>query len=250
MTMPALEVRNLSKHFGAIRVTNDISISIDAGARHALIGPNGAGKTTLIHLITGVLKPNAGQIIISGHDVTHASLGQRVARGLARTFQINSLFSELTVAENVALGVAAKLKRDHWIHRGAQSDVEVIGRVFNLLMRLSLLNKAEVLVADLSYGQRRIVEVALALAMEPKILLLDEPAAGLSPEDSKMLLDLLVGLPQEVALVVIEHDMDLVFQFAKEITVLVEGRVLVTGPTDAVRNDPRVRDVYLGRRHG
>ncbi|MDR6817584.1 branched-chain amino acid transport system ATP-binding protein [Neorhizobium sp. 2083] len=246
----ALEIRNLKKAFGGLEVTRDVSLTLAAGARHALIGPNGAGKSTLVNLITGVLKPNAGEILLGGREIGNLSQAERVKRGLARTFQINSLFSTMTVAENVALAMIAHDATDARLLGDISKDARLSARIEEHLVRLNLAETADRLVSSLSYGQQRIVEVALALALQPNVLLLDEPAAGLAAKDVEILLGLLKGLPTTVSVLIIEHDMDLVFRFAETITVLVDGQVLMTGSPDAVRGDQRVRDVYLGRRHG
>jgi branched-chain amino acid transport system ATP-binding protein len=245
---PALEIVGLYKNFGALKVTQDINLTLQPGVRHALIGPNGAGKTTLVNQITGVLKPDAGTIRLFGTDITNASPEKRVALGVVRTFQIISLFLRLTVAENVGLAIAAAQSLDAKPWGSLRDDDRVVDAVRALLERLDLLSVAERKVSELGYGQRRLVEIALALALKPKVLLLDEPAAGVSSHDLGMLLEILNRLPSDIAVLVIEHDMSLVFRFAQRITVLVGGALLVEGSVDEVRADQRVRDVYLGRR--
>src|SRR5690606_217375 len=217
----------LSKSFGGLHVTRDVSLTLERGARHALIGPNGAGKSTLVNLVTGVLKPSAGRILLAGEDITDLAVAARVRRGLARTFQINSLFADMTVAENVALAVLADAGIDARLLGNVSHDRPVLARVAAHLERLNLAAYADRLVSDLSYGQQRIVEIALALALDPSVLLLDEPAAGLSAQDGEMLIGLLESLPETVSVLVIEHDMGLVFRFAETITVLVDGRILL-----------------------
>jgi len=245
---PLLSVEAVDKNFGALRVSRNVSLSLMRGARHALIGPNGAGKTTLVNLISGLLRPSAGRIFIEGRDVTRASAEQRVKLGLVRTFQISSLFPKLTVAENVALGVSARRGRDGYVWGEMRRDKATLDATEAILHRTGLADFAGVTVARLAYGQRRLVEVALALALEPKILVLDEPAAGLSNAEREALLDLLFKLPQDLAVLIIEHDMSLIFRLARTITVLVDGAILVEGTVQDVRSDPRVRDVYLGSR--
>ncbi len=247
--LPILQVEGLCKSFGALEVAREVSLALPAGTRHALIGPNGAGKTTLVHLITGLLRPSAGTIRIGGRDVTHVAAERRVAMGLARTFQISSLFPGLTVAENVGLALAARTGVEVRLWGNLRRRSEVIDETAALLQRLGLMALAERRVASLAYGQRRLVEIALALALKPKILLLDEPAAGVASNDRGMLLDLLLALPAELAILIIEHDMSLVFRLAQRITVLVDGGILTEGSVAEVRADPRVRDVYLGTRH-
>jgi branched-chain amino acid transport system ATP-binding protein len=248
VSCPALEVDRVNKNFGALSVSRDVSLALPQGARHALIGPNGAGKTTLVNLISGLLRPSSGAVRIAGVDVTHHSPERRVGLGLARTFQISSLFPKLTVAENVGLALSAKLRLEakFWGRLTARADL--IGEAAELLERLGLLDLVSQRVADLAYGQRRLVEIALALAMSPKVMLLDEPAAGLSSAERCVLLDLLQRFPEDLTILVIEHDMGLVFEFARRITVLVEGGILMEGTVAEVRSDPRVRDVYLGSR--
>lgn len=245
---PALEIVGLNKNFGALKVTQDINLRLQPGARHALIGPNGAGKTTLVNQITGVLKPDSGTIRLFGSDITNATPERRVALGVVRTFQIISLFLRLTVAENIGLAIAASRSLDAKPWGSLRDDDRVVDGVRELLERLDLLGVAERKVSELGYGQRRLVEIALALALKPKVLLLDEPAAGVSSRDLGMLLDILTRLPGEIAVLVIEHDMSLVFRFAQRITVLVGGALLIEGSVDEVRSNQQVRDVYLGRR--
>jgi branched-chain amino acid transport system ATP-binding protein len=247
--LPALELKGLRKRFGALAVTQDVNLALDAGARHALIGPNGAGKSTLVNQITGVVQPDAGQVFVGGEDVTRLAPEQRVKRGLARTFQINSLFPPLTVAEHVALALSARGGLDARIGAPPAARGALVDEAAERLRELGLLSLAPRTVRELAYGQRRQVEIALALALDPKVLLLDEPVAGVPQAEARVLFDLLERLPERVAVLVIEHDMGLVFRFARRITVLVEGAVLVEGSVAEIRADARVRDVYLGKRH-
>jgi branched-chain amino acid transport system ATP-binding protein len=246
---PALELRGLSKRYGALAVTRDVSLALPIGARHALIGPNGAGKSTLVNLITGVVPPGAGTVLIAGTDISRLAPEQRVKRGLARTFQINSLFMPLTVAENIGLALAAREGLDGRLGAPLAARTALVDEAAAGLRALGLLTLAQRTVRELAYGQRRQVEIALALALRPQVLLLDEPVAGVPSTEGRALFDLLERLPENVAVMVIEHDMGLVFRFARRITVMVEGAVLVEGSVDEVRSDPRVRDVYLGKRH-
>ena len=248
MSTPALEIEHISKSFGALRVSRDVSLTLQAGARHALIGPNGAGKTTLVNVISGLLQPSSGIIRLDGTDITEASPERRVALGLARTFQISSLFPQLTVAENVALALEARLGVDWQIWGTLRARADIVDGAAALLDSLGLLALAPKPVADLPYGQRRLVEIALVLALEPRTLLLDEPAAGLASSDRYAVLDLLLRLPPTLTILVIEHDMSLVFRLAQRITVLVEGAVLVEGTPAEIRVNAQVRDVYLGTR--
>jgi len=251
MTAHALEVVGVSKSFGALQVSKDISLSLERGARHAIIGPNGAGKTTFVHLVSGLLRPTKGVIRLDGHEVTSASPERRVAYGLARTFQISSLFPKLTVAQHVGLALSARRGLDARPWGELPDRPEFMDEAAGLLESVGLLRHAATRVASLAYGLRRLIEVAIALALKPKVLLLDEPAAGLPSGDRAALLELLLRLPRDMAVLVIEHDMSLVFRFAERISVLVEGAILLEGPPAEVRSDPRVRTVYLGTRaHG
>ena len=244
-----LSVRDLNKSFGRLPVTCDVSLELGAGARHALIGPNGAGKTTLVHQITGVLKPSSGSIAVMGQDVTRWSPQRRVKLGMVRTFQINSLFRRMTVLENVCIALLARRGRDATPWGRVDRDPTMLADAEALLTQLSLQDLAGRRIDALAYGQQRLVEIALALALKPAILLLDAPAAGVSTKDSALLLDTLRALPREIAVLIIEHDMNLVFQFAERLTVLVGGRILTEGTGEEIRRDERVRDVYLGRKH-
>lgn len=247
---PILETRGLSKSFGALAVTRDVNLALVPGARHALIGPNGAGKTTFVNQLTGVLKPSGGSVWLDGEDVTSLAAEKRVRRGLSRTFQINSLFPHLTPLEAV---VAAIFERDRdamgvvsrWL-RGASSDRARVDEAHALLASLGLAADAETPTHELAYGRQRVLEIALALAAKPRVLLLDEPAAGIPEGESDELFAVLDGLPANIAILLIEHDMSLVFRFAKRITVLVGGAELVTGTPAEIAADPRVREVYLG----
>ncbi|MBL8699539.1 MAG: ABC transporter ATP-binding protein [Alphaproteobacteria bacterium] len=250
MSVPAIAARGLSKSFGALAVAQSIDFTLERGARHALIGPNGAGKTTFVNLLTGRLQADAGTIELAGVDVTRESQAARVKRGLARTFQINQLFRGLSVLENVTLAVSENAGKAGDMFRAAGSKREIVARAFALLEDLGLADDALTPVRALAYGRQRLVEIAIALGLEPKVLLLDEPAAGVPSTESRVILDVIAGLPADIAVLIIEHDMDLVFRFAREITVLVQGAVLTRGTPQAIRSDPRVREVYLGERHG
>jgi ABC-type branched-subunit amino acid transport system ATPase component len=242
----ALETIGLIKLFGALAVANEISLTIEEGARHALIGPNGAGKTTLINLLTGALVPNAGRVILNGVDITDEPQYRRVTLGLARTFQVNQLFPNMTPLESVTLAVAQRRgATSRWWPRLASSS-ETIEEAAELLDRLRLLDCAHEPSKTLAYGRQRMLEIALALALHPRVLLLDEPAAGVPEGEAIELYNALAELPSTVAVLLIEHDMDLVFRFARHITVLVSGSILVEGPPEAISADPRVREVYLG----
>lgn len=248
MNPPALETRGLYKSFGALTVANAVDFRLERGARHALIGPNGAGKTTFVELVTGALRPNGGEIRLDGADVTHLAQAARVKRGLVRTFQITALFRRLSVLENVTLaicereGVAGDLLRPAGRHRAA------IEEAFALLESLGLGDEALRPVNALAYGRQRLTEIAVSLGLAPTVLLLDEPAAGVPSAESGTIIQVIERLPSDIALLIIEHDMDLVFRLAQHITVLVQGSVLVEGPPDVIAADPEVRRVYLGER--
>jgi len=248
MSTPALETRGLHKSFGALTVANAVEFRLERGARHALIGPNGAGKTTFVNLVTGALQPSAGKINLDGADITHLPQAARVKRGLVRTFQISTLFRRLSVLENVTLAVCEREGLGGELLRPAGRHRVVIEEAFALLDRLGLADEALRPVNTLAYGRQRLVEIAIALGLSPKVLLLDEPAAGVPTGESGMIIDVIESLPPDLALLIIEHDMDLVFRLAWQITVLVQGSVLVEGPPEVIAADARVRRVYLGER--
>jgi ABC-type branched-subunit amino acid transport system ATPase component len=248
MTVPALETVGLCKSFGALVVANAIDFRLDVGARHALIGPNGAGKTTFINLITGRLIPSSGTIRLGDSEITSLPQAARVKRGLGRTFQINQLFRGLSVLENVALTIAEREGLSGGMLRSAGARRDIIEEAHGLLARLGIADEAARPVRELPYGRQRLVEIAIALALKPRVLLLDEPAAGVPSGESRIILDVIDQLPAEIAVLIIEHDMDLVFRFAKRITVLVQGTVLVEGAPVHIAADARVREVYLGER--
>jgi branched-chain amino acid transport system ATP-binding protein len=246
---PALQVRNLQKSFGAIAVANDINLSLPRGARHALIGPNGAGKTTLVNLISGVLRASAGEVLLDGEKITALSQAGRTRRGIARTFQINRLFRGLTVLENVFLAIGERTGACNRLWRSAGRERAVIDEALDHLQSLELVADACKPVRELPYGRQRLVEIAIALAQRPKLLLLDEPAAGVPSSENHLILDVISRLDPNITVLIIEHDMDVVFRFAKRITVLVAGAVLTEGTPDEISADQRVRAVYLGERH-
>jgi branched-chain amino acid transport system ATP-binding protein len=246
----ALETRRLCKSFGALTVADDIDFRLEAGARHALIGPNGAGKTTFVNMLTGVLAPSSGRILLGGEDVTGVTQAARVKRGLGRTFQINALFRRLPVLDNVALAVAERRGTARRLWRSASAHGEVRDEAMELLTTLGLAEDSGQRILDLPYGKQRLVEIAIALGLKPRVLLLDEPAAGVPSVESHRILEVLDELPGHIAILIIEHDMDLVFRFARRITVLVQGEVLIEGPPEEIAGDRRVHQVYLGeQRH-
>lgn len=242
----ALETIGLEKHFGGLRVTRELSLKIAQGARHALIGPNGAGKTTVINQLTGVLRPNAGRILLEGHDITDLPVHKRVLRGLSRTFQINQLYADLTPLETIGLAVAERLGRggDWWRVMGTRDDVNA--EMADILTRFHLLDVMNEPTATLAYGKQRLLEIAVAIAGKPRVLLLDEPAAGVPESERHDILTVVAALPRDVTVLLIEHDMDLVFSFADRISVLVNGGLLTEGSPEQVARDPQVRSVYLG----
>jgi len=248
---PVLETKGLIKQFGGITATNDVSLIIEKGARHALIGPNGAGKTTIINLLTGVLRPTAGTIWLDGQDITNLEAHKRVQLGIARTFQINQLFAELTPLETIGLAVSERMELGRQWWRLVGSKGIVIDESVDILQRFNLADVLDERTATLPYGKQRLLEIALAIACRPRVLLLDEPAAGVPEAERHGILDAVAALPSDVTVLLIEHDMDIVFSFADRISVLVNGALFVEGPPEEVARDPRVKAVYLGEEvHG
>ena len=244
-----LETRHLLKRFGGITPSNDVSIRLETGARRALIGPNGAGKTTLINLLTGVLEPTAGTIRLDGVDITKLAPHLRVRRGIVRTFQINQLFNELTPLQSLALAVSVHQGTSTRLWHPLGGDAAVAAECDGLLARFRLVDVMDQPVHSLAYGKRRLLEIALALACQPRVLLLDEPVAGVPEGERQEIFETINALPAEVSILLIEHDMDLVFNFARTVTVLVNGAVFAEGDVETVSNDPRVKSVYLGEDH-
>jgi len=248
---PVLETSGLTKQFGGIVAANDVSLSIEKGARHALIGPNGAGKTTLINLLTGVLRPTAGRIILEAQDITDLEAHKRVQLGVARTFQINQLFADLTPLETIGLAISERMELGRQWWRLVGSKGMVIEESVDILQRFNLADVMDERTATLPYGKQRLLEIALAIACRPRVLLLDEPAAGVPEAERHGILDAVAALPSDVTVLLIEHDMDIVFSFADRISVLVNGALFVEGPPEEVARDPRVKAVYLGEEvHG
>jgi branched-chain amino acid transport system ATP-binding protein len=242
----ALRTVDLGKHFGGIRAVNAVSLDFVQGERHAIIGPNGAGKTTLINLLTGVLRPSEGEVFLGEERITRLRPNARVRRGLARTFQINNLFPELTVLQSVLLPICERLGVATNAWRRLDACSAEIAAAREILTTLNLRQIEDEPVRELAYGQQRLVEIALALACKPSILMLDEPAAGVPRGESEALFRAIASLPGEVTVLFIEHDMDLVFRFAQRITVLVSGAVLTEGTPQEIARDSKVRQVYLG----
>ena len=248
MTDVVLSCEGLVKTFGGITATQDVTLRLARGARHALIGPNGAGKTTLVNLLTGVLEPTRGRIVLEGRDITRLAPHERVRRGMVRTFQINQLFATMTPLQTLALVVSQQRGQGATFWRPLGRDAAVVQRCEQLLQHFHLAEVTDVRTEHLAYGKRRLLEIAIALACEPRVLLLDEPVAGVPAGEREEILRTVAALPADVSVLLIEHDMDLVFSFARRMTVLVNGAVLTEGDPDRIANDPRVKEVYLG--HG
>ena len=246
MNNSVLETRSLVKRFGGIVAADEVSLTIERGARHALIGPNGAGKTTLINLLTGVLEPSSGRIALNGEDITRMASHRRVRCGIVRTFQINQSFHTLTPLQSLALAVSAQLgiAAQWWWPLGRDSRVAAACEA--LLGQFHLDDVMDRKVAELAYGKRRLLEIATALACRPRVLLLDEPAAGVPEAEREEIFKTVAELPDDVSVLLIEHDMDLVFNFAHRVTVLVNGAILAEGDPQVIAGDERVKAVYLG----
>ena len=247
MTECLLETRALSRNFGALLAVQEIDFQLEAGARRALIGPNGAGKTTFISLLTGVLQPTQGQVVLKGRDITAMAQADRVKLGIARTFQINRLFRGLSVLENVYISVAERVGAASTMFYPVGWRKDVIEESMHLLESLKLADDAEHRVSELPYGRQRLIELAIALGLQPEVLLLDEPAAGVPSAESHIILDAIDRLPKHIGVLIIEHDMDVVFRFAERITVLVSGAVFAEGTPKEIGANPDVRAVYLGQ---
>ncbi len=250
MSTVVLETHSLLKRYGGITPTNDVSLKVFKGARHALIGPNGAGKTTLVNLLTGVAEPTSGRISLDGQDITRLAPHQRVRRGIVRTFQINQLFNELTPLLSLALTVSSQLRISQRWWQPLGRDPRVAEACDTLLRQFRLDDVMDQKVSLLPYGKRRLLEIATAIACQPRVLLLDEPVAGVPEGERQEIFDTISALPEDVSILLIEHDMDLVFNFARTVSVLVNGSVFAEGDVKAISNDPRVKAVYLGEGHG
>ncbi len=247
MTAAVLAATGLEKHFGGVCVTQGVDLTLEVGARHALIGPNGAGKTTLVGLLSGALVPDSGTVLLRGRDITRLSPEGRVKLGLVRTFQVNSLFRTLSVFQNVFLAACERLGESRVMFRTAARQTEAAASAWRVLELLGLESHAAMRVAEVAYGRQRLVEIAIALVLEPKVLLLDEPAAGIPSAELPALLAAIDGLADDIAILMIEHDMQVVRRFARTVTVLAEGTVLETGTPEVVMNSARVRSAYLGK---
>ena len=241
-----LDVRGLRKRFGGLVATDGLNLSVAEGEVHALIGPNGAGKTTVIGQLAGEIPPDAGTVHLAGADITALAVPARVRAGLSRSFQITQTLMQSTALENVALVEQVRQGHSFRLWKGAARDAERSLPAREILARVGLAGRAEVLAEDLSHGERRQLELAMALATRPRLLLLDEPMAGLGPTESAAMTSLLAGLKGQVAILLVEHDMDAVFALADRVTVLLHGRAIASGSPDAIRADAAVRDAYLG----
>ena len=247
MSETRLETQALSRHFGALRAVQGIDFKLAAGARHALIGPNGAGKTTFINLLTGVLPPSKGRVLLSGRDITSTVQAERVKLGIARTFQINRLFRGLSVLENVCMAMTERAGAAGSMFYPAGKRTDIIDEAMRLLQMLKLAEVARYRVSELPYGRQRLVELAITIGLKPEVLLLDEPAAGVPSAESHIILDAIDQLPQDIAVLIIEHDMDVVFRFANRVTVMVSGAIFAEGTPHEIEADQRVREIYLGQ---
>ena len=246
MSVPALEVGELAKVFGGLAAVNNVSLAVAAGERRVLIGPNGEGKTTLFHCITGTLKPTAGRVSLFGRDVTRLAEHRRTALGMGRTFQITNVFGDLTLGENLALAIIGTDRRKWALHRPAETFAEVRRRTLDSLERVGLGGRAHLPAKLVSYGERRQLELALALNTDPRVLFLDEPCAGLAPAERQRISRMIAELPRDITLIMIEHDMDVALGLADRVTVLHQGQGILEGTPDEVRANAQVRDVYFG----
>jgi branched-chain amino acid transport system ATP-binding protein len=246
MADPVLAISELSKTFGALKATDDVSLDLKPGEIHALIGPNGAGKSTLINQVAGTLKPDTGRIRFDGQELTGLTVAERARRGLGRTFQVSSLAPEFSALRNVMLAVQSVQGSSFRFFRPVMRDTSLVEPAMSALERVGLADRAHLPTSELSHGERRQIEIAIALALGSRAFLLDEPMAGMGPEGSKKLTDFLDGLRAEAPILLVEHDMNAVFALADRISVLVYGRVIATGTVDEIRADPEVRRAYLG----
>ena len=246
MSAPALQTVDLYKRFGGLTVTNAVHLVLEHGARHALIGPNGAGKSSLVHLLTGVLAPSQGQIFLNGERIDRMPTEQRIARGLGRTYQVNSLFPELTPPESLVLAISRRAGLLGRLWRPLSRCTHVVDEAYEIARKTGLADSCLKPTRELPYGRQRLLEIALALAGNPTVLLLDEPAAGVPASESYEVMETIEALPKDVSILFIEHDMDLVFRFAERITVLVAGSILCEGTPDEIASHPEVQRVYLG----
>lgn len=245
--MNPLHVKNVSKSFGGVQALNMVSFQIEAGGRWVFLGPNGAGKSTLFRLISGLMKPSTGRISLFGKDITKASPHQIAAMGMACTFQITSLFPRLTVGKNVLLAVMASYQCKYSLFRDLNSYATLLGRTRSILKQWGMLDKKDVPVQELSYGEQRQLEIVLALSQNPKVLLLDEPTSGLSPAETGMVTSMLQSLSRDITLLLIEHDMEVAFKLGEHFVVLHFGTVMASGSPDEIRSNKRVQEIYMGQ---
>jgi branched-chain amino acid transport system ATP-binding protein len=249
MTETVLQTVNLQRSFGAVEVASQINFTLKSGERHALIGPNGAGKTTFVNLLTGTLKPSSGTIFLHGNPINSLSPARRVKLGLARTFQINQLFQNLPTRENVTLAVREALNIGSKLLVGKERAAQASERVLHLLETLGLAKDMDSPIFRLPYGKQRLVEIAIGMGLKPSVLLLDEPAAGVAGEETELVLQAIEQLPPDLTLLIIEHDMALVRRVASSVSVLVRGKIMMNGTPASVLGDPRLHELYLGKRH-
>jgi branched-chain amino acid transport system ATP-binding protein len=245
--MNVLEIRNVTKRFGNLVAVRDVSLNVAKGEFCAIIGPNGAGKTTFINLLTGVLPPSQGRVLLGGRDITATTQAERVKLGIARTFQINRLFRGLSVLENVCMAITERVGSAGSMFYPSGRRTDVIDEAIELLQTLKLADVARHRVSELPYGRQRLVELAITIGLKPEVLLLDEPAAGVPSAESHIILDAVERLPAHIAVLIIEHDMDVVFRFAKRVTVMVSGAIFAEGTPREIEANPQVREVYLGQ---
>lgn len=248
MTNTALKTQDLCLSYGSFQAVKNVNLDIAIGERHAIIGPNGAGKTSLVSTLTGTVIPTSGSINLFNEDITKYSQVRRVKSGIARTFQINKLFNNLKVIENIAISLLERDKESSKFWKKFEGNKKILNEAEHYLSMVQLVEYKDKCVKDLSYGQRRLVEIAIALALKPKVLILDEPAAGVPSHQSEKIFEQISELPKDVTLIFIEHDMNLVFKFSEKITVLVAGEVLTQGLPHQIKSDDRVKEVYLGKR--
>ena len=246
MSRAVLDVHGLNKSFGALHATRDLSFRVNAGEIHALIGPNGAGKTTLIQQIYGAVKPDSGRVLLNGRDITSLPIPGRVRAGIGRSFQISNVLMDFTVLENAIVAEQARLGQSFRFLKPAFDDKDLQAGAYDILRRVGLEDRASYPASDLAHGERRMLELALALATAPQLLLLDEPMAGAGTEESQRMSEIIESLRGDVAILLIEHDMDAVFRLADRITVLVEGAVIASGIADEISNSAAVQTAYLG----
>ncbi len=248
MSEPVLEAIGISKRYGQFLVNDAVDLSISAGARHALIGPNGAGKSTFVGILSGTVKPDAGRILLDNHDITYEGAERRARRGLGRTFQVTNLFSGLSVLENIFLAVSERAGISGNLTRPAARYRELIEEAEHTAVTLDLGDCRRRLLSEISYGQQRLVEIAVTLSQRPKVLLLDEPAAGIPKREMRAVIQVIGRLPADTAIILIEHDMLIVRELAAQVSVLVEGRIIASGAPADILSSEQVRAVYLGRR--